>query len=53
MAQNTILDNPWPPDLDPRTVPFKGHTVTVLERAGLFDDWSQFDELTELEVANW
>lgn len=53
MANNTVLGDSWPPDLDPRTVPFKGRTVTVLERAGVFDDWSRFDELTEVEVAGW
>jgi hypothetical protein len=30
-----ILDAPWPPDLDPATVPFRVRTVTILRRKGI------------------
>jgi hypothetical protein len=48
-----LLEAPWPPDLDPATVPFRKRTVTILRRMGYFDDWSRFNPLTEAEVLSW
>jgi hypothetical protein len=48
-----LLDSPWPNDLDPATVEFKGRSETVLRRNGLYDDWSLFNELTEAAVERW
>jgi hypothetical protein len=48
-----ILNSPWPPDLDPATVPFRKRSVTILRRMGFFDDWSLFNSLTEAEVSSW
>ena len=53
MDDAPILDAPWPPDLDPDTVPFLTRTVTILRRMGFFDDSSRFDTLTEAEVLAW
>lgn len=53
MDSGSILDAPWPPDLDPAAVPFKGRTETVLRRAGFYEDPSRFDTLTETEVMEW
>jgi hypothetical protein len=48
-----ILDSPWPDDLNPADVPFKGRTETVLRRQGFFDNPSLFDSLTEADIAGW
>jgi hypothetical protein len=48
-----IFDQPWPADLDPATVPFKGRTETILRRQGFYDDWSLFNGLTEAVVLSW
>lgn len=53
MDNDLLLDMPWPADLDPATVRFKGRSETVLRRRGLYDDWSLFSELTEGEVSSW
>lgn len=53
MDNTPILDDEWPSDLDPATVPFKGRSVTVLLRQGLFDDWSGFGVLTAADVLSW
>lgn len=53
MNEKPLLDAPWPPDLDPATVPFNVRTVTVLQRRGLFDDWTRFNDLTEAAVLSW
>jgi hypothetical protein len=49
----TIFDIPWPDDLNPADVPFKGRTETVLRRQGLYDDTSLFNDLTEADVLSW
>jgi hypothetical protein len=33
-----MANAPWPPDLDPGTVPFRVRTVTILRRKGIWDD---------------
>jgi hypothetical protein len=48
-----LLTAPWPDDLDPADVPFRTRTITILRRAGFFDDWSRFNTLTETEVLSW
>jgi len=48
-----FLDAPWPPDLDPATVPFRKRSVTVLRWAGYYDDPSLFNTLTEAQVLSW
>jgi len=48
-----ILNEPWPPDLNPADVPFRKRTVTVLTRMGFFDDPTLFNTLTETEVLSW
>jgi len=48
-----ILNEPWPPDLDPADVPFRTRSVTVLTRMGYFHDPSLFNSLTEAEVMWW
>ena len=53
MDDTLLLDSPWPDDLDPATVPFLARSVTVLRRAGFFDDWTRFSTLTETEVLSW
>lgn len=53
MNNELLLDMPWPHDLDPATVPFKGRTVTILRRHGFYDDWSLFNDLTEADAAGW
>jgi hypothetical protein len=53
MQNPPILDEPWPADLDPETVPFKGRTVTVLIRHGFFDNWDLFSELTVNDMSAW
>lgn len=53
MSISSILTATWPSTLDPETVPFKGRTVTVLRRAGLYDDWSRFNGLSESDVMAW
>jgi hypothetical protein len=53
VGNTPILDAPWPPDLDPATVPFLPRSVTVLRRMGFFGDPSRFDTLTEADVLSW
>jgi hypothetical protein len=48
-----ILNEPWPPDLDPATVPFRKRTVTILRRLGFFDDPALLNEVTEADVLGW
>jgi hypothetical protein len=48
-----ILNEPWPNDLDPVTVPFRVRTVTILRRFGFFDDPALLDEVTEADVLGW
>jgi hypothetical protein len=48
-----LLDQPWPPDLHPNRVPFRRRTLTVMERAGLFDNPPAIDDLTENDVLGW
>jgi hypothetical protein len=48
-----ILDSPWPEDLDPADVPFKGRTETVLRRQGFYDDRPLFDSVTATDVLSW
>jgi hypothetical protein len=48
-----IFNTPWPADLNPAEVPFRGRTETVLRRQGFFDDPRLFDSLTEGDVAGW
>ena len=48
-----ILDNPWPPELDPSRVPFRKRTITVLRGMGLWEDMSRIDELTVDDVAGY
>ena len=48
-----IFDAQWPNDLDPSTVPFRKRSITILRRAGFFDDWSLFNTLTEFQVLSW
>jgi hypothetical protein len=48
-----ILTEPWPPDLDPATVPFRVRTVTILRRFGFFDDPTLLNEVTEADVLGW
>jgi hypothetical protein len=50
---NPILDAPWPADLNPADVPFKGRSETVLRRLGFYNNPSLFDSLTESDVAGW
>lgn len=50
MDRGPLLDSPWPADLDPASVPFKVRSETVLHRAGLYDDPTRFDTLTEAGV---
>lgn len=49
----TLLDQPWPPDLDPNRVPFRRRTITTLQRMGALDDPARFGELTIDEVAGF
>lgn len=53
MDSEPILEEPWPDDLDPASVPFKTRTETVLCRAGFHDDPTQFDTLIEADVMEW
>ncbi len=53
MESDRLLAQPWPPDLNPATVPFRTRSVTILRRMGLFDDPSLFNTLTEAEVWSW
>lgn len=53
MDSNSILDAPWPKDLNPADVPFKGRTETVLPRQGFYENTSLFDTLTASDVAGW
>jgi hypothetical protein len=48
-----ILDAPWPPDLDPETVPFRVRTVTILRRKGIWDDMTRLDEISEADLLSW
>jgi hypothetical protein len=48
-----ILNEPWPPDLDPATVPFHQRTVTILRRLGFFEDPTLLDDVTEADVFGW
>jgi hypothetical protein len=48
-----ILDQPWPPDLHPSWVPFRRRTLTVMERAGLFNNPAAIDNLTEDDILSW
>jgi len=52
-VDDALLEAPWPPHLNPATVPFRTRRVTVLRRAGFFDDWSLFNTLTEVQVLSW
>ena len=47
------LNEPRPDDLDPATVPFLTRNVTILRRAGFYDDWTKFNILTEAQVLSW
>ena len=51
--ERPILNEPWPDDLNPATVPFRTRSSTVLKRQGYFDDPSLFNILTEGEVLSW
>jgi hypothetical protein len=53
VKHRTILNHPWPSDLDPATVPFTGRTVTVLRRQGFFDDRALFNTATVSDVLSW
>ena len=53
MDDTLLLDAPWPPNLDPATVPFRTRTVTILRRMGYHDDPSLFNTLTEAAVLSW
>ena len=53
MDTTPIPKTAWPYDLDPATVPFKGRTVTVLQRLGFWVDWTLFDTLSEADVLDW
>ena len=44
---------PWPEDLDPATVPFKGRSETILRRHGFYGNWSLFNDLAEADAAGW
>ena len=46
-----ILAQPWPPDLDPKRVPYRTRTITTLQRMGAWDDPARFAELNIDEVA--
>jgi len=46
-----ILTQPWPPDLHPSRVPFRKRTATMLQRAGLWDDMTQIDQLCTCDIA--
>jgi Fe-S-cluster formation regulator IscX/YfhJ len=48
-----ILNETWPADLDPKTVPFRKRTVTILRRLGFFDDPALLNEVTEADVLGW
>ena len=48
-----ILDQPWPPDLDPSRVPFRQRTITTLQRMRLWDDMTQIDDITRDDVADF
>ena len=48
---DTLLDAPWPDDLDPADVPFLTRTVTVLRRMGFFDDPSLVGTATEARTS--
>jgi hypothetical protein len=52
-VDGTLLNAPWPDKLDPADVPFRTRSVTILRRAGYFDDWSRFNDPTETEVLSW
>jgi hypothetical protein len=53
MDNSRILDAPWPADLNPADVPFKGRTETVLRRQWFYNNPILFDSLTEADVAVW
>ena len=44
-----ILDQPWPPNLDPARAGFKTRTITILRRHGYWDDPTTLDSLTTEE----
>ena len=46
-----VLTQPWPPDLHPSRVPFRKRTATMLQRAGLWDDMTQIDQLCTCDIA--
>ena len=48
-----ILNEPWPLDLDPETVPFRVRTVTILRRKAIWDDMTRLDSVTEGDVLGW
>ena len=48
-----ILNEPWPPVLNPAEVPFRTRTATILHRMGYFDSPTPFDTLTDDEVLSW
>jgi hypothetical protein len=52
-VDGTLLNAPWPDKLDPADVPFRTRSVTILRRAGYFDDWSRFNAPPETEVRSW
>lgn len=49
----SIFEPDRPLDLDPATIPIKGHTVTVLRRHGFYNDWSHVNDLTEATILDW
>ena len=49
----TILNQPWPHDLDPETVPFASRTETVLRRHGFYNDPNRFNTLSVEQAADW
>jgi hypothetical protein len=48
-----ILTEPWPPDLDPKTVPFRVRTVTILRREGIWADMTRLNEISEADLLSW
>lgn len=48
-----LLDQPWPPAPNPNRVTLKRRTLTILERAGLFDHSTAIDDLSEAVVLSW
>ena len=46
-----VLTQPWPPDLHPSRVPFQKRTATMLQRARIWDDMTQINQLCTSDVA--